>query len=326
MARRLFLAALLMIACLGSGCPNNGGLPNGEESEVLEATPFASNTNDITGLAIRPSDGALFGVNTTGLYGPIQEGDDLSTMQPIGATNLLDADIFNGSDTSLALAITGHGEFWIGSTCCSRVAVVPPGGGDAAAFDGLLSAPSNPIKPSTLALVPDGFDGPVINPGDLLAGQGTTFSWLTSIDPAARTVADVPNTSTTNRDAEHLAFGPGPTLYSSRGTLSPLTPGLQQIDTDGVPTNLPGTLNLGARSFVVRANGDIVLLGRHDTASGEQLNGVLLYSAADQDVKLGVAYSAGETVDGGDMAITADRATIFLSIAARNEIVTIADK
>src|SRR5690606_11888007 len=121
-------------------------------------------------------------------------------------------------------------------------------------------------------------------------------------------------------------FGPGPVLYGSRGTASPTQAGLQTIDPEGVATDVPGTLDLGARSFVVRNNDDIVLLGRHDTATSDQLNGVLLYDATDESIHLGVGFPSSDTVDGGDLAISSDGSTIYLSLAARNEILTVSDK
>lgn len=316
MTRRWFLGTLLLIACLGSSCPQNG-LPNGgDQTEVLQPTVYATNTNGASGLAIRPSDGALFAVNADGLFGPIEQGDDLSTLTPIGATNL-DA-IFGATTTSLALAITNDGEFWIGSFCCSRLAVVPPGGGDAVGFDGLIATN---INPRALALVPAGFSGTNVDPGNLLAAEESSGASLGVIDVGTDTVAEI-----ANRPAEHLAFGPGPVLYGSRGTASPIAAGLQTISAEGVASDLPGTLNLGARAFVVRSNDDIVFLGRFTSILGDDLNGVLLYSAADDSVQLGVAYSAADTADGGDMAISADRSTIFVAIAGRNEIVTVSDK
>ena len=215
-------------------------------------------------MAWRPSDGALFIVNKDGLYGPINNGDDVSTMTPIGATNLAADDLFDAPPDTVVLGISNAGEFWIASPGQTTAGVVPPEGGDAVQFLGLFDAQE--LAPETIALVPDGFSGAQFTPGGLLFGQETTFSRLAQADADGdESVILIDNpTPDTNRQAHHLAFGLDGGLYSSRGATSLLTAGLQSIATSGAPTNIAGTTGLAADSFVVLANGDIIIRRRDD--------------------------------------------------------------
>jgi hypothetical protein len=305
--------------------------PTGEpESATLEV--FATNTNRGSGLAIRSSDGALFMVNGGGLFGPIEDGADVSTMTAIGATNLANDDLFDQRQDSLVLGITSNGEFWIGSQCCSTMAVVAPEGGDAVPYEGLLDG-FNPVnvKPETIALVPDGFDGAQMMPGNLLVGEETTFSRLGAIDVAGDRAAirvdnpllDDPNLDDLNREAHHLAFGPDGALYSSRGTSSSTIAGIQQIAIDGIPTPLPGTFRLSADSFVVTTDGDIVIRGsfRRDQNS-ELLTGILIWSAATQEISVGMTLPISELSETDELVRGPD-GTIYLSLPQRNEIVRV---
>lgn len=346
-----WLFSLLGLAvALGSGCdavpvgaiadliPDLNGDDGGANGPALaELDTYATNTGGASGLALRPSDGALFAVNGVGLFGPINEGDDLSAMTPIGATNLADADIFDldthGTEAtrSLSLAITNSGEFWIGSDCCQTLAIVGPQGGDAVPFLGLLSGDidTSNIKPETLALVPDGFDGPQMKPGNLLASQDTTFSRLAAIDVEADepTVVNVDNpvAEDINREGHHLTFGLDGTLYSSRALRGLTFAGIQTIDPDGTPAPLPGTLNLSANSFVGLANGDLVIRGARGVVAASPQNGILFYSAADDALTFALGLSTEQRSEDDELVITADGSAVFLSLPNANTIVRVID-
>lgn len=325
-----------LLVCLGITCPGTVGPPdtgdpghggNAAQTETLQAIAHVTNTGGASGIALRPSDGALFAVNSTGLFGPLDEGDDLSQMQPFGAENLATPAIFGTGSDSLVLAITESGEFWIGSSCCVRLAVVPPAGGDAQPFNGLITSSSN-IKAETMTIVPDDFAGEQIQPGQLLVGQETTFSRLAAIDvedDRAVTRVSNPLLGTTNRNAHHLAFGPGPVLYSSRGTLANTIPGLQTIATDGSPAFVAGSERYGIHSFVVRNNGDLVMRARHNLASGSELNGVLIFSPADQTMTFGLGYTTAETSENDELVISADGSDIYMALPKLNQIVRLVD-
>lgn len=329
---QLSLALMALTICTGQGCsfgpPPSGGpgdSGNDTQPETLQLESFVTETQGASGLAIRPSDGALFAVNANGLFGPLQAGDRISQLTPIGATNLGVADLFGDSPTGMVLAITASGEFWIGSQCCGTLAVVPPAGGDAVAFEGLLN--SSNIKPEAMAIVPSDFDGAQMHPGNLLVGQQTTFSRLAAVDVlGARTVVNVSNPGGLNREAHALAFGPGPVFYSGDELAASGIAGIQNIATSGAPIGVSGSENTGVHSMVVRGNGDIVFRGRHNTVGGDELNGVLVFSAADDTVKLGVGLLTSETSADDELVITADRTTIYLSLPARNEIVRVVDR
>ncbi len=339
---RLFLLGALALMLAGSSCPNvNITIPpsgdstdgtdgttdtgNGDEPVALLAIEtYATNTGGANGMAVRPSDGALFIASPSGIFGPISEGDDVSTMEAFGATNLADASLFDNVQPTQVLAITDSGEFWIGSDCCNTMAVVPAEGGDAEPFLGLLGTTED-IKPETLAIVPTGFDGPQVDPGNLLAGQDTTFSLLAAIDVAGDdTVTYVDNDSSTNREAHHLAFGPDGVLYSSRALLGLTFSGIQTIDTDGSPTALPGTLGVSAHSFVVRDNGDLIIRGSMDTTTTDVFSGLLIWSATDQTTTSALTLPAEESSEDDELVMTSD-GTILLSLPERNEIVRVSD-
>ena len=320
------LTTLVMLGCNGVTLPIddllNGGGDVAGPAETVELIAYASNTGGASGIALRPSDGALFAVSMDGLFGPIADGDDLSTMTPIGATNLADADLFDARQSSLTLAIADSGEFWIGSRCCTTMAVVAPGGGDAAPFEGLFEAME--IKPETLVIVPAGFEGSQIFPEQLLAGQETTFSRLVGVDVAGdRTVIDIDNPVSLNRNAHHLAFGLDGNLYSSRGTTALTQPGFQMIDAEGRPTEIAGTLGVAADTFVVLENGDVVLRGAWQTSPTTSERGVFLYDAASDETMLGVAIPADELSANDGMVVSSDGSTILLSLPNRDEIVRV---
>lgn len=333
---RWLLGAICLAACLGQNClpasvggildgaGGNGG--TGGDDVVVDTyrlVTYATNTNSASGIAIRPSDGALFAVNRDGLFGPIDQGDDLSQLTPIGATNLADGDLFSLPQDELALAITNSGEFWIGSTCCSTLAVVPPEGGDAVPFLGLLqgSSPSN-IHPETMVIVPSTFTGTEIVPGNLLVGEETTFSRLSAIDVAGdQTVVNVTNPTSTNRQAHHLGFAADGTLYSSRGVPGLTITGFQTIAEDGTPTNLASSLGLAADTFVADSSGDIILRGRYAPDSDTDLRGVLVYDPVTGGVSNGVALTAAEISEHDEMVT--DGSTIYLALPQSSEIVLV---
>ena len=331
-AFRWLAMAALLATCLGQTCVppdgngGNGGNGDGEAPpDTLRLVTYATNTNGASGIALRPSDGALFAVSRDGLFGPISQNDDLSAMSPIGATNLADDDLFDMPRDSLTLAITNSGEFWIGSTCCSTMAVVPPAGGDAEPFLGLLqgSQPSN-IHPETLAIVPSSFTGTEIAPGNLLVGEETTFSRLSAIDVEGdQTVVNVQNPVDMNRQAHHLAFGPDGTFYNSRGVPGLTIAGIQTIDEDGAPANLASSIGLAGDTFAVRSDGDLVLRGRYIGGEGPELRGVIIYSPDTGTITNGVTFTMYETSEDDEMAISADLDVIYLALPERNEIVLV---
>lgn len=306
---------------------NDNGATGNQPRVQLDA--FATNTNHASGLALRPSDGALFTVNVDGLFGPLTAGVDVATLTSLGATNLGAEDIFDIAQEDLVLAITDAGEFWIGATCCATLAIVAAEGGDAVPFTALLEGvdPSN-IKPETFALVPAGFDGDQIDPGNLLVGQETTFSRLSAIDVAGdRAVVNVDNPTlgtdqARNREAHHLAFGPDGTLYSSRGTTSALLAGVQTIAADGTPTDLPGTTGIAAHSFVVTDAGDLIIRGTQRLSGTSSRQGIFIWSAATQTIDLGLEMTSSDVSESDEMVRAAD-GTIFLSLPNRDEIVTV---
>ncbi|MBI4716684.1 MAG: hypothetical protein HY763_02685 [Planctomycetes bacterium] len=297
-------------------------------------TTFATGTGGATGLALRPSDGALFAVNAQGLFGPIGQGADLSTMTPLGATNLASMALFDQETASLVLAITATGEFWIGSPCCFTLAVAPAEGGDATAFEGLGEGvtPAN-IKPETMTIVPSAFASQVIVPGTLLVGQDNTFNRLATIAVAGdRAVFNVPNPLFADadagndllREAHHLVFGLDGVLYGSEDLAALTSAGVQSIAADGTPADLVGTVGVSAHSFVVRANGDMVIRGTQQVTATESHSGILLFDAATATLRVGLELPAEELSEDDEMLITPDGATIYLSLPNRNEIVVVA--
>ena len=305
-----------------NGNANTNDNDNGTAADPVELFVYASNTGGATGLSLRPSDGAVFAVNVDGLFGPIEDGDDLSTMTAFGATNLAAESLFDMPTASLSLAITESGEFWIGSPCCSTIAVVPPEGGDAEAFLDLLAG--SEIKPEVIVRVPEGFEADQMFPGQLLFGQETSFSRLVGVDAEGdRAVLDIDNPSETNRNAHYLAFGLDGVLYSSKGASGLTQAGFQTIGVDGSPAEVPGTLGAAADTFVALANGDFVIRGTLQSTATSSQRGVLLYDAAVEEVTLGIAIPTEEVDENDDMVITPDGTTILLSLPKRNEIVLV---
>jgi len=310
----------------GGNANDNGPSPEPVTFNNVELTPFATNTDGAGGMAINPFNNELYVVNRNGLFGPIEEGDDVSTMTPIGATNLADANLFDAPRDNFVLAITEQGEFWIGSSCCGTLAVVPAEGGDAQPFEGLLEGnpPAN-IFPETMVIAPANVNLPGVSPGDLLVSAETTFSKLAAIKVTGdRSVTQVDNPSGTNRQGHHIAFGLDGTLYTSRSVGGATILGLQTVTSDGSPTGLPGTLNLAADSFVVLDNDDLVLRGAFTTNAGQFVEGVHLYSAADESVTPGMEIPPEEASEDDEMLIAPD-GRILLSLPARNEIVVVTD-
>lgn len=324
----------VMIPDLGDFIPDLPDLPGGDpmtDPNAASLSVYATNTGGASAIAQRPSDGAIFIVNASGLFGPIEQDDDVSTMDPIGAENLADMDLFDMEQPSLVLAIDNSGAFWIGSPCCGTLARVPAEGGDAEQFLGLLD-PQDPanIFPSTLALVPDGFSGAQMMPGDILAGEETTFSRLAAINPDDMTVVskvDNPIEDTTNRNAAHLTFGLDGNLYSSRSAAAASMANIQMIATDGTPSDVPGTERVGADAFVGLANGDLVIYGAFFRAGDlptDTFNGIFFYDASEE------ALVEGATITDADMAqidgmIIADDGTIYLAQSASDRVVIVSD-
>jgi len=310
----------------GNANANDNGGDGGGDIANVELTVVAGNTGGASGMAFNPVDGGLYVVNEDGLFGPVADGADVSTMAPIGATNLEATDFFAESASSLVLAITNDGEFWIGSPCCGTLAVVPPEGGDAQQFLGLIQGnpPAN-IFPETMVIAPANVNLPGVSAGDLLVSAETSFSKLAAIDVAGdRAVTQVDNPSLTNRQGHHIAFGPDGTLYNSRGGAGATILGIQRVAADGSPSGLAGTLNLAAESFVVLDNGDLVLRGSFAAAGSPTVVGVLLYSAADESVTPGVAIP-GDRVSEDDEMLIAPDGRILMSVPAGNEIVVVTD-
>ena len=305
----------------GNANDNDNG-NDGQTAPRVSFQTFATNTGGASGMALHPGTGELFAVSADGLFGPISEGDDLSTMDPIGATNLADDNLFDAPPTTLALAITNDGEFWI-ATQQGTVAVVPPGGGDAAPFLGLIN---EEIQPEVIVLVPDGFEGPQITPGQLLFGHETTFDRLIQVDVAGdRSVLSIDNPSSLLRQAHHLTFGLDGAFYSSKGVTALTQPGFQTIATDGTPTAIDATVGIAGDTFVVLANGDFVIRGSWQTsATAPTIIGILLFDAAEGEISLGVSIPNEETSESDEMVISSDGSMILLSRPAVNEIVRIA--
>jgi len=342
--RGLFAAILLAVA---PGCNSvpagiiddiiNGNLnlnDNGNDNvsvDLVRLDVFATNTNGASGIALDPSTGDLYAVNEDGLFGPLEEGADLSGMTPIGATNLDEAPFEEFLLSSLVLAITDAGEFWIGSPGSGILGVVPPGGGPAVAFEGQsMDNTVQAIFPETMAIVPAGFQGPQIMPGDLLVGQDTNFDALNAIAVGGdESVVAVDNPTDPDnpqrREAHHLTFGLDGMLYSSRAELALTMEGIQTIATNGLPTPLAGTLGVKADSFVALANGDLIIRGARGLTGATSENGILVYSADDRDIVLGIELPLSEISEDDEMVITADGDTVFLSLPRRNQIVRAVD-
>jgi len=303
------------------------------EPDLVEFETYATNTGGASGLALDGDDNVYI-VNSSGVFGPVAAGADISDLDPIGAENLI-PDIFPEGTTQLVLAIANSGDFWIGSGCCSTLARVPAAGGDAEEFGGLLAGGTTGVQAETMALVPDGFDGPQINPGDLLVSRETISSSdrmsAIAVD-GDLTVIDVdnPRVDPLNpefddlRHGHHLTFGLDGQLYASRGTPGLLLLGLQTIAPDGTPTALPNTLGVAAESFVALANGDLLLRGVRQTSGAVSEAGMFWYTAADAALRRALSLSLTETTESDEMVIASD-GRIFLALPQRNEIVRVID-
>ena len=327
------------VAVTGGGQSLLDGIVNGnlnenvsQEPDPIELEVIATNTGEATGIALRPADGALFLVNAEGLFGPIEPGDDVSAMEPIGATNLADADLFDIETDSLVLAISNSGEFWIGSRCCVTLAVVGPEGGGAEPFTGLLEGvDASNIKPETMVLIPEGFEGPQMRPGNLLVGQETSFSRLTAIDVGGDlSVVNVDNPAIIadpeeglNREAHHLTFSPSGVLCGASGSALVSEQAVQTIDEQGDPAGVPGTEALSTESLVALADGDLIVRGIYDPEGEERLEGILIWSATDEEVLPGLELPAAETSADDEMILAPDGETIYLALPNRNEIVRV---
>jgi len=122
------------------------------------------------------------------------------------------------------------------------------------------------------------------------------------------------------RLAHHLAFGPDDTLYGSNDVASALNAGIQTIDTDGVPTDLPGTVGVSARSFVVLDDGDLLIRGVYDPADGATVNGIILWDADTEAVTIFEDLPDTDLSGNDELIISADRSTIYLALPERSEI------
>ena len=320
-----------------AGCDVNIGDLIDDVDDVLEPndaslTNYATNTGGASGLAFRPSDGAMFIVNQEGLFGPINEGDDVSTMTPLGATNLADPALFDQEQPGFTLAITNDGEFWIGSSCCSTLGIVPPEGGDAEPFTDLLDGiDAANIQTETLALVPDGFEGDQIQPGQILVGADTSFSALAAVDPSDRSIIQMIDNDAdeeTNRDAHHLTFGLDGNLYSSRASSALTAPGIQQIDSGGTPEGLTGTEGTAANTFVGLANGDLLLNGTF-REQGEfsilTFNGLYFFNADSESISRALTLENQDNTEHDEMVIGPD-GTIYMTLPASNRVVIVEDR
>ncbi len=349
--RQMLATALVLTLTLTFGCdpgtlpdPCALGIPgacndndndNGTiDVDNVELSEFATNTNRATAIALRPSDGALFLINPDGLFGPIVSGDDVSTLTPFGATNLADPELFDTAQNSFVLAITSAGEFWIGSPCCRLMGVVPADGGDAVPFTGLLdgvAGDSVNVQPETLAIVPTGFDGAQMHPGNILVGADTTFSRMGAIDVDARTAMPVDNpldppgeVDDTNREGHHMHFGFDGTLYASRALLSGDFAGIQTIATDGTPTDLPGTASVAADTFVALESGDLLLNGSYRGSDNVVKYGIFFWAADSEAIVAGAEIPVGDRAEDDEMIIAPD-GTVYMSQPELNRIVRATD-
>jgi hypothetical protein len=322
----------------GGGGGGGGGDEAGGEGDPIQIQVFATNTGtNASGIALHPATGELYLVNTEGLFGPIEEDADVSELDPIGAENIFDDDLFDNETSNFVLAISASGEFWIGSACCSTLAVVQPEGGNAEPFLGLLrgGVEASNIKPTTMAFVPDGFSGPQMQPGNLLVGVEVGLSDLSAIDVEGfgevdeeLLVANVdkPIDEATGevivRFANHLAFGLDNTLYGSAQVSSALNAGIQTIDTNGFPTDLPGTVGVSGQSFVVLQNNDLLIRGVYNPAPGTQpqVNGIVLWSAETQEVTVFEDLPDQDLAGSDELIISEDLSTVYLALPERSEI------
>lgn len=349
--RHAFKASLLLLV-FSFGCPdgvdidvggiiddNLGNLNGGDggidvEIPTIALRDFATNTqatqeDGATGIAVDPTSGEVFIVNSDGLFGPITEGTDVSTLEPFGATNLSDDLLFDGPRADYVLAITIDGEFWIASSGFNTVARVPAEGGDATAYTGLQDGPdASNVNPSTIALVPENFDGPDIDPGNLIFGEETSFSAMAVVNVTDGTVFSAANPDMDlSRVGHHFAFGSDGTLYAGRQLSNELMSGIQTIATDGSPTELPGTLRTGLSSFVVLDNGDLVIRGsfrtEEDNAAGG-FRGLFFWSADDEVLQRGLELT-NEDVSAADELVIMLDGTVLYAQSELNRVVIVDD-
>ena len=317
---------------------------NAPEPDLITVETYATNTGRAAAIALDAA-GDLYLVNERGLFGPIQEGDDVATLDPIGATNISDEeemeDFFDNVPSSLVLAISNSGEFWISTPANATMAVVPPEGGPAEPFTGLLTDPTpdtaSKIKPATMAIVPDEFDGAQIRPGTLLVGRETFNSELSTIDveSADRTVLNIDNPINPDeledpddglrRWAHHVTFAADGTLYTSAGQLRLGAPGIQTIAPDGAPSNVAGTEAILAHTFVVLDNGDLVIRGSYDPVETPEVTGLLLWSAEDAAIVFGLDLPVAGLSEHDELILGPTGKTLFLSLPGQQEILLATD-
>lgn len=307
----------------------DGGNDNGDDPTIepdrATLTPFATNTSGASGLAL-DGNGNLYLLNADGLYGPLAEGDDISELEPIGATNLDDEDIFKNDETSLVLAISNEGEFWIGSRCCGTLAFLPVGEEDAVSFkDSLLDSESQ-VRPETMVIVPDNVDSMQILPGTMLIGQESSFSILATIDvDGDHAVVDILNPEAEDdiRYGHHLAFGPDGTLYASTKTSGVERIGFQTIGADGVPTDVAGTEGLAANSFVVLDNGDILMTGFREVSGSGLETGLFIVSPATGEVESVATLAGGASVTDRELVLDRASGAIYLARPGQDDVVLV---
>ena len=341
----LISAGCAAVSAIGGGTlfePELEDNENAAEPDAIVVEVYATNTGDAIGIAL-DADGDLYLVNERGLFGPIEAGDDIAAMDPFGATNLADEDLYRSEPTRLVLAISNSGEFFIGSPGSGILGVVPPEGGPAEPFGNLLTEPTpddpSNIKPETMVIVPDAFDGTQIRPGTLLVGRETSFSELSTIDVESeeRTVLNIDNPigdpdeldnpeDALNRNAYHLVFSPdGGTLYSSSSQLRLGTPGIQTIALDGTPSEVAGTEAILAHSFVVLDNGDLVIRGSYDPGDDPTIGGLLLWSAEDEQVTFTIDVPDSEVSVDDELILGPGGDTLFISAPRLGQILRATD-
>lgn len=329
-ARRSVPLALLVPLVFTAGCPMDMDGDGDDFVPLFALETFATNTAGASAIAVRPSDGAVFIVNSAGLFGPIEEGDDVSTLTPFGAENLDDADLFDTPQTDFALAITNDGEFWIGSSCCGTLAIVPPTGGDAEPFEGLLAPPVDAVNslnifPDALVLVPANGGGDEFAPGNLLATFANDFSRLAAIDvDGNRDVVSVDNPigNTTDRHGNFMAFDGEGNLFAADDNTGVTQRGLQQIDPDGTPVFITNSEGVSATAFVIDDNNDFIIRGALAQSGGSSFRGLLLLDSASGDIVRGLEIADSAASISDDMVLLPD-GTILMTQPRLNRIVRI---
>ena len=109
-------------------------------------------------------------------------------------------------------------------------------------------------------------------------------------------------------------------MYGSNDIPSALNAGIQTIETDGFPTDLPGTVGLSARSFVVLQNGDLLIRGVYDPPDGPSVNGIILWEAESEEVTIFEDLPIEDLSAHDELIISPDRQTVYLSLPSRSEI------